>query len=359
MAGVQHPSDEDGVNQIVRDLKELRATAGAPSYAEIVRRVTAARQARGIPEALARPARTTVYDAFREGRARLDAELVGDIADALQGDAASFRRRCLTARLATEPTARVDPARETEDPPAETLTPATEPATSPIAETTVETGPRPDPGSRVRYRIGVAIASLAINLLGYVAVEVLGIPLFLDTTGTGIAAIALGPWYGVGVAIATHAMGLAVHGTVTIPFTLVNITVALVWGYGVRRFRLGDSIGRYLALTIGVGAASTAVAVPIILTVFAGELGRDGFVVLTMTESGVPLGLSIAASNLIMSVADRLICGFFILTAVAASSQYLPVPGGRLFHLLGSQRASSLPTHGPMVVDEPSGHPPR
>ena len=59
MAGVQHPSDEDGVNQIVRDLKELRATAGAPSYAEIVRRVTAARQARGIPEALARPARQT------------------------------------------------------------------------------------------------------------------------------------------------------------------------------------------------------------------------------------------------------------------------------------------------------------
>src|SRR5699024_8287350 len=68
----------DTVDRIVADLIELRTRAGVVPYAEISRRIgrRRARAANGGPTQV--PARSTIYDAFRSGRSRLDAELVAD-----------------------------------------------------------------------------------------------------------------------------------------------------------------------------------------------------------------------------------------------------------------------------------------
>ncbi len=70
-------------DQIAGDLQARRAAAGSPSYAEIALRIARIRELRGGAEAHSRPARTTVYDAFREGRRRMDTALVLDIVRAL------------------------------------------------------------------------------------------------------------------------------------------------------------------------------------------------------------------------------------------------------------------------------------
>lgn len=80
------PSPElDGtatLDDLTDALVALRKRAGTPSYAEIARRITAARMARGLSRVDA-PGRITVYDCFRRGRSRIDVDLLADIVSAL------------------------------------------------------------------------------------------------------------------------------------------------------------------------------------------------------------------------------------------------------------------------------------
>lgn len=74
------------IDDLVAALRELRGWAGNPSYATLAKRVAKLRRARGVPAAEATPGRVTVYDCFREGRRRLDADLVVSLVAALGAD---------------------------------------------------------------------------------------------------------------------------------------------------------------------------------------------------------------------------------------------------------------------------------
>lgn len=84
-----------GWDDLTSALRLARARAGSPSFAELVRRVASVRAQRGVPSGERRPGRVTVYDAFRDGRSRLDVELVADLVRALGGspqDVEGWRR---------------------------------------------------------------------------------------------------------------------------------------------------------------------------------------------------------------------------------------------------------------------------
>ncbi|MEU4015998.1 hypothetical protein AB0E56_12125 [Microbacterium sp. NPDC028030] len=80
------------LDELCIGLGRMRTDAGAPSYAEIARRIG---RARGGDE----PAKVTVYDCFRPGRRRVDDRLVGDIVRALGGDDPEADRWRESARL--------------------------------------------------------------------------------------------------------------------------------------------------------------------------------------------------------------------------------------------------------------------
>ncbi|HYQ74098.1 MAG TPA: hypothetical protein VER05_03065, partial [Cellulomonas sp.] len=102
MPDVAPPPDPARWDDLTGRLRALRAAAGSPSYADLVRRVDAVRAARGVPGPERRPGRVTVYDAFRDGRARLDVELVADLVRALGGTADDAARwRAAHAAVAT------------------------------------------------------------------------------------------------------------------------------------------------------------------------------------------------------------------------------------------------------------------
>ncbi|MEU6281471.1 hypothetical protein [Streptomyces sp. NPDC047028] len=87
--------DADGfrsTDELADLLRTLRAWAGNPSYAELVRRISALRAARGVPPAECTPGRVTVYDCFRTGRRRIDMDLVLDIVTALGAPAPELGR---------------------------------------------------------------------------------------------------------------------------------------------------------------------------------------------------------------------------------------------------------------------------
>lgn len=281
------------LDELVGELQALRRAAGEPSYAEIARRIAARRELAGLSPHSARIARTTVYDVFRTGRTRLNLELVREVVQALDGDEAMVDR-WLAHEPAPEPTSEPTP----EPPPEQVLGP--EPAAGPSGV------------------LLLLLACVLANLAGRVLVDVLGLPAYLDMAGTAVAAIALGPWRGAAVGVTTNLLGTFSSGPDSIPFALVNVVGALVWGYGVRH-GLGRTLPRFLALNALVAVACSVVAVPVLLALAGGSTGHgEDAVTATLVELSAALTVATGLANLLMSLGDKLISGFVALVVVSA-----------------------------------------
>ncbi|MGW9628604.1 hypothetical protein [Microbacterium sp. NPDC055521] len=103
----------DSFDRIAADLVALKE-ATTISYAEIGRRIGEQRMDRGVADAAAFPPRSTVYDAFRAGRTRMDPVLLHDIVTALgarEDEAQRWVERPRRLRRTTDqtPRARVAP----------------------------------------------------------------------------------------------------------------------------------------------------------------------------------------------------------------------------------------------------------
>jgi energy-coupling factor transport system substrate-specific component len=161
--------------------------------------------------------------------------------------------------------------------------------------------------------------SVALNIVGGYIASALRLPVYLDMIGTAISAIVLGPWWGALVGILTNSGSALISGPVSLPFALVNVVGALLWGYGVRSWKLGRTIPRFFLLNIIVAVACTIVAAPIIVLVFGGATG-SGADALTGTFLAVGQNLvgSVFSSNILTSLADKIIAGFVALAIIEA-----------------------------------------
>ncbi|MBD7957761.1 hypothetical protein H9651_08930 [Microbacterium sp. Sa4CUA7] len=328
---------ESLVDRFVMDFQMLRLAAGDASYAQIAQRVRRLREERGVSEAAAYVGRSTVYDAFRPGRRRINAALVADIATVLGEDAERaehWREYCVRAQA--EAGARTEAAG-----------PAAPPAGSERSADPIEAPAAPVPAQRASpppvatsrrlsahssflvVSILIVAVGVAVNMGGSLFVRAVGLPLYLDMMGTAIVSLALGPWYGVAAAIATHGLFAVFETTlVGLPFALVNIAGALVWGYGVRRWRLGRSPARVLLLSVIAAVCSTLVATAVIMFFFDGFSINAGAHALSgnLVAAGHQIWGAVFSANMITSLMDKLISGFVALAVVP----YLlrPLAGG-------------------------------
>jgi energy-coupling factor transport system substrate-specific component len=137
--------------------------------------------------------------------------------------------------------------------------------------------------------------------------------------GTAVAAIVLGPWWGALVGLLTNSGSALISGPTSLPFALVNIVGALIWGYGVRSWGLGKSIPKFFLLNVIVAIACTLTAAPIIVLVFGGATGA-GADALTATFLAIGQGVvgSVLSSNILTSLADKIIGGFVALAIIEA-----------------------------------------
>ena len=297
------------LDELALGLQRLRLEAGGPSYAEIATRVSRLRQTQGASEAEARVGRTTVYDIFRTGRRRINRDLVVDVVRSLgvdEQEALDWGERCRTAQqpavVATIPTP-VEPP-PAEPPPAEP--PPVEPA--PVASSTPH-----------RFVVVVLAACLVVNLVGRLMVDVLGLPVYLDMAGTAVVAFLLGPWWGVLVAVLTNVLGVTISGPASLAFMVVNVAGALMWGYGARRLPIGRSVPRFLALNVVVAVGCTAIAAPVLVLFFGGDVqhGTDTITgnILVFTHN---LAIATFSANLLSSLANKVISGFLALAVLDA-----------------------------------------
>lgn len=167
--------------------------------------------------------------------------------------------------------------------------------------------------------IALVPAAAALNIIGGTIATALKLPIFLDMIGTCVAAIVLGPWWGALVGVITNVGGSFINGPIGIPFALANVAGALVWGYGIRSWGMGRNNVTYFILNCLVALAVTAAAAPIVIFVFGGATGHSSdALTAAFAQAGRDLITSVFASNIIVSLADKIIAGYVALAIIAA-----------------------------------------
>ena len=286
--GVEGTGDTSAarIDELVSELRTLRDARGV-SYRELAARITERRIAAGANPAAARVAHTTISDAFRLGRRRLNAGLVAEIAEALGEDAtavSSWRERVAQA-VATDPVDSPAPVTETPPPPAVGRTPG--------------------------GVIAVIVAGVLLNSTGKFVNPLLGDVFFFDMAGTALVAILAGPWAAASVGVLFIAVELLKGQLVDAVFSVTMVTAGLVWGFGASRFRLAASLPRFLGLSAVVAAVTSTIAVPITVFYLGGstDRGLDGLRDVVRGMSGVKPEVAIGIVNITISLVDKVIVG--------------------------------------------------
>jgi energy-coupling factor transport system substrate-specific component len=164
----------------------------------------------------------------------------------------------------------------------------------------------------------VALAA-AVDVLGGWVAGLLKVPVFLDTVGTFVAAAVLGPWWGAAAGVGNNVVSALFNGPSSIPFAIVSVAVALVWGYGLRTFGMGRNGWTLLSLNLVVALVAALVSAPIVYLVFGGATGHPSDALTLAFEAlGKGLASAVLVSNLILNVADKLITGYVGLAIVEA-----------------------------------------
>lgn len=175
--------------------------------------------------------------------------------------------------------------------------------------------------SRIPLTLVVTLVPVAaaLNIVGGTINTALKLPTFLDMIGTCVAAIVLGPWWGALVGVITNVGGSFINGPIGIPFALANVAGALVWGYGVRSWGLGGNGIKYFILNVLVALAVSAAAAPIVIFVFGGATGHSSdAITAAFAQAGNDLITAVFASNVIVSLADKIIAGYVALAIIQA-----------------------------------------
>jgi hypothetical protein len=162
-------------------------------------------------------------------------------------------------------------------------------------------------------------AGAALDIVaGYVS-SALHLVVYLDTIGTCIVAIVLGPWWGALAGVLANLGGAVYNGPSNIPFGLANAVAALLWGYGVRTLLLGRNAYAFFALNVAVGVVVGAVAALIALAVFGGTTGHASDAITAgLVLAGEALRDAVLTSSVLTSLGDKIIAGFVALAVIRA-----------------------------------------
>jgi len=320
----------EALDKLVLELRALKAKNGDPSFSELARMVAGVRQQRGVDQAKARVATSTLNDAFRTGRSRLNPALVRDIVVALTGDSQqgeewAARAGFANAKLnnAADNTADDSAISHLVDANASTSLNQAGGEVSAI-DPAVTTGARKEEsetderakmqwdGSYLDAELGVTTQTtkniqahtgvfksrkstgfLIALVLGGVAIDFLvplvinaiyrGYqPLFLDMIGTAVVAMLGGPWLGALTGLFSTGASALLAGPPHLVFALVKIAGAIIWGYGIKYVKSNSYFfPKYLALNVIVAIVCSTISVSIIIGLFGYDLRHPLATILT------------------------------------------------------------------------------
>lgn len=148
---------------------------------------------------------------------------------------------------------------------------------------------------------------VAINFVGGQIVNLLKLPVYLDTIGTALVAMIAGPWVGMVTGLCTNLVK-SIFNPVSLAFAPVSMAVGLVVGY-LSMKGMFTKVWKMLVAGVIVTLASTLVASPIQVLVFGGATGNssDALVAVFMA-SGQKIWTAVFSTKIINESIDKILC---------------------------------------------------
>ena len=144
-----------------------------------------------------------------------------------------------------------------------------------------------DDYKKVLYRY-LILLSIGINIVGAHLVLLLNLPAYLDSVGTILAAILMGPIIGAIVGLATHfGLGLII-GSVYFHFAIVNGLIGLITGYIFAKYSF--NLKTILVASVIISLMASLVGNTISYIIFSGITGES---VDILTEHLLELGFNL------------------------------------------------------------------
>jgi energy-coupling factor transport system substrate-specific component len=168
------------------------------------------------------------------------------------------------------------------------------------------------------YVVALVPVAAALNIVGGYINTVLKLPTFLDMIGTAVVAIVLGPWWGALVGAITNIVSSFISGPIGLPFAACNVVGALVWGYA-HRWGWAKKQWSFFLVNVAVAFFVSLVAVPIYVFIFGGATGHfSDMMTAAFLSMGQNLLVSVFSSNILVSLADKIIAGYVALAIIEA-----------------------------------------
>jgi energy-coupling factor transport system substrate-specific component len=168
------------------------------------------------------------------------------------------------------------------------------------------------------YVVAVVPVAAALNIVGGYINTALRLPTFLDMIGTMVAAVILGPWWGALVGAITNIVSSFLTGPISLPFAVVNVAGALVWGYA-NMWGWMKKAWSFFLVQVLVAFVSSLFATPIYVFIFGGATGHFAdMMTAAFLAMGQNLIVSVFSSNILVSLADKIIAGYVGLAIIEA-----------------------------------------
>jgi energy-coupling factor transport system substrate-specific component len=146
---------------------------------------------------------------------------------------------------------------------------------------------------------GIAIA---MNIVLGIATSALKLPFYLDTLGTVMTAVLLGPLSGAIVGALTNIITGFIYSVRDIPFLLVNVAVALVVGFIAKKYKFTLVTAIVCGLILSI--VCPLIGTPIGIFIYGGLTGTvSDIIVMALKNSGS----SIFAASFIAKIGNNLL----------------------------------------------------
>ncbi len=173
--------------------------------------------------------------------------------------------------------------------------------------------------------------SIALNIVLGIVTSALGIPLYLDTLGTMLSGAVLGPVAGMIVGALTNIITGLMYSVSDIPFFLVNMTVGLVTGLVVKKWKYPIYVAVILGLVFSV--LCPVIGTPIGMFVYGGFNGSfSDVLVASLVEGGKTIFEASFLRNIASNLIDKIGTALVAWVLLKAMSQ-------KFYDILGKEKA--------------------
>jgi len=156
------------------------------------------------------------------------------------------------------------------------------------------------------------VICIAINMIGGQLVSMLKLPIFLDSIGTLLSAVLLGPWIGMLTGLLTNLLWGLLTDPVAAAFAPVAMVIGLVAG-GLARAGWFRTLPKVIISGIIITLAVTVVAVPLRTWLFGGVTGSGAdLFVAWMHSMGQNLIESVAITVLGANLIDKILTAIIV-----------------------------------------------